>query len=319
MTAREAAQEPSTPITARRIVNLGILGLGPRWRRRYATALRALPDRFRVRAVCDAVQERADHEARALGCTAAAGPTELLEHPEVEAVLLLDAAWYRLWPLELACRVGKPVLCAVPLDHDDDHADGIQERIQERGLVVVLDLLPQLEPITRRVQQLLAGPLGTPQLVLCEWAQHDVARAPAAALLGWCAELLGATPSSVTSAEAPAARLASVLLEFPDGRAVQLVYRPGPRNGRLRVQVVTAHGQLWIAGARRVQWTDTDGRHGVVLPRPRPAIQVLLERFYRAVTTGLGAAPDLERARRSLAWLRAVARSKTEGRKVQIE
>jgi hypothetical protein len=44
----------------------------------------------------------------------------------------------------------------------------------------------------------------------------------------------------------------------------------------------------------------------------------LLERFHAAVTTGALAEPGLGQAYRTLAWLRAIARSRAEGRRVEI-
>jgi predicted dehydrogenase len=306
------------------MLNVGVLGLGPRWRKRYAPALRVLSDRFRVRVICDAVQERADHEARQLGCSSAAGPTELLESADVQAVLLLDAAWYRLWPLELACRFGKPVLSAIPLDQDDEHVDALLDQVRERGLLVMLDLLPQLTPLAQYLRRLLAEQVGPAQVVLCDWAQRSGAEAgrllgmAGGALLNFCAGLLSAAPSSVTAMAAPAAGLTNVLLEFPEGRAVQLVRRRVRGSGGLRLQIAAARGQVVAVPPRRIQWTDASGKHGHVLPRLRPPLQELLARFHQAVRTGQAAAPDLEEAARSLGWLRALARSQGEGRKVEV-
>jgi predicted dehydrogenase len=318
MTAREPVPNSSPSSSTPRVLNVGILGLGARWQTRYAQALRSLNGHFHVRAVADAIQDRADHEARALGCSAAAGPTELLEHPDVDVLFLLEAAWYGLWPVEQACRVGKPVLCAVPLEQDE-HAARLVQQVQERNLVLMMEMLLPLEQMTQRLKPLLAGPLGPARLVLCDWAQSGAGSAPPlAALLDWCAELLGTVPVSTLATVAPEARLASTLLEFPQGRAVHVLHRPGPQRGRLRVEVVTAHGKIHVDGTRHLRWSDADGRHTVVLPRGRQALPQLLERFYQVVT-GAAVAPSLQWAERSLRWLRAVTRSQAEGRKVSIE
>src|SRR5260370_41165099 len=99
-------------------LRVGILGLGRRWRRRYRPALHALRDRFVIRSVWDALPVRASRNARQLGCRAAGGVIDLLEGKDSDAILLLDAAWHGLWPLEAACRFGKPGFCALPLDAD---------------------------------------------------------------------------------------------------------------------------------------------------------------------------------------------------------
>src|SRR5713101_7354841 len=104
-------------------LRVGVIGLGRRWRRRYRPALDPLRELFEVRALCDQIHHKAICEAKRAGCDAAQGPTDLLERSDVEACLLLDPQWYGLWPLELACRLGKPVFCATPLEYDNDHAD----------------------------------------------------------------------------------------------------------------------------------------------------------------------------------------------------
>src|SRR5438270_187051 len=122
-------------------LRVGVIGLGRRWRR-YRRALEALRKRVTVRAVCDQVARRAEAEARRLGCAAAAGPVDLLERDDVDAALLLGRQWFGLWPLEHACRVGKPVFCAVPLTADEEHADDLRRRVADAGLPVQAALAP---------------------------------------------------------------------------------------------------------------------------------------------------------------------------------
>jgi len=327
MTVPSEASASLPPSRGRRPVNVAVLGLGARWRKLYGPALHSLHDRFRVRAVCDPVQEWADQEARRLGCVAAAGPTELLQTEDVDALLLLDAPWYRLWPLELACRLGKPVFCALPLELDEAHADALRAQVREDGLVVMMALTPALAPAAGRLRRLLDEQLGPPRSLLCDWAQPGPVQRPAAPLLGTaggavldcCLSVFGTAPSGVLATEAPAAGLASVLLEFPDGRAAQIVRRRVPgRRGSLRLQVVAEKGQGTAALPARVSWTDDTGRHRHVLPPPGPAGRLLLERFYRAVAAGGPAEPGLEQAFRTLACLRAIARSRAEGRRVAV-
>src|SRR5260370_23212768 len=122
------------------VLRVGIIGLGRRWRKRYKPALRSLRARFRVQVVCDHVQERAVREAKQLACDVAAGPTQLLEREDVDAVLLFDAQWFRLWPLEGACRTGKPVFCACSLESDDAHADALRRQVQQSRLPIVMEM-----------------------------------------------------------------------------------------------------------------------------------------------------------------------------------
>ncbi len=131
-------------------LRVGVIGLGRRWRR-YRALLARLRDHVEVRAVCDHIARRADSEAQQFDCAAAVGPVELLERPDVEAVLLLDPQWYGLWSLEYACRVNKPVLCALSPTSDDTYADTLRQRIDKSGLPVLMALPPLLAPATRRL------------------------------------------------------------------------------------------------------------------------------------------------------------------------
>src|SRR3954447_10768766 len=111
-------------------LRVGVIGLGRQWRR-YRRAPAAPRRRVPVRAVCDQVARRAEAEARRLGCAAAAGPVDLLERDDVDAALPLGRQWFGLWPLEHACRLGKPVLCAAPLTADGGHADDLRRRVAD--------------------------------------------------------------------------------------------------------------------------------------------------------------------------------------------
>src|SRR5262249_47924567 len=105
-----------------KILRVGVIGLGRRWQKRYRPALAALGGWVKVSSVCDQVQERALREAKRVSCQAAAGPAQLLEREDVDAVLLPDEQWFGLWPLELACRRNKPVFCGCSLERDEEHA-----------------------------------------------------------------------------------------------------------------------------------------------------------------------------------------------------
>ena len=66
-------------------LRVGVIGTGRRWRRHFRPALLGLLHRFDLRAVCDPVPARAEREARLLGCSAAAGPRELLSSSDIDA------------------------------------------------------------------------------------------------------------------------------------------------------------------------------------------------------------------------------------------
>jgi predicted dehydrogenase len=301
-------------------LRIGIIGLGQRWQR-YRQALAELRRHLVVRALCDQVAHRAEEQARQLGCAAAAGPVDLLDRSDVDAVLLLDAQWYGLWLLERACRVGKPFFCGPSLVHDDHHADALKAQVQAARLPVLMALPAAAAPATQRLRELLADPLGPPCLVR---ADHSFPRAavppldsPAVLpLLHTCAALLGGSPVSIWAAGAEG--FATLVLEFGAGRHAQVTLRTIPFPGRAwRLEAVAARGTGVAVLPGRVYWRDAAGRHLQHVTRPTPE-RTLLERFVRALRTGQAPRPGFDDAYQALTWRRAALRSQAEGRLIPL-
>lgn len=305
-------------------LRVGVIGLGPRWRSRYRRALLTLRDLFQVRALCDATRAKATKEARRLRCAAAAGPTDLFQRDDLDVALLADDDWYGLWPVEAACRAGLPLLCAVPLDHDDAHADDLLRQVQESRLPVMVELGHRFAPATARLRQLLDGGLGPARLIIgsCHTAQGHPAGAPLLPpldLLDWCADLLGGAPRSLQATGAGEG-LTSLVLDWEDGRAAQLtVHACAPRDSRFRLQVLSVRGTVEVCLPRRLVWSDVSGRHVETLPGGTFPARSLLQSFHQAVREGRNPQPDLADAHRLLTWLRAALRSRDEGRPITLE
>jgi predicted dehydrogenase len=303
-------------------LRVGVIGLGRRWRR-YRRALEGPGPRLAVAALCDEVALRAEQEARELGCAAAAGPTELVERPDVEGVLLLDGQWYGLWPLGLACRTGKPVLCAASLAREE-HADDLRRQVRDKGLPVLMPLAPEGELLLGRLRQLLEGPLGPARLVRASWTGRSARPGPldrpaALALLHAVAGLLGGAPVGVATRGVPGAPgYASAVYEFGSGRVAELSLWGGP-GGRpgCRLEVVAERGSVFADWPRRLRWQDGEGGHAWEGPSGAPE-RALLERFARGVREGQAMGPGFEDAYRALTWLRAARRSLAEGARVGI-
>jgi predicted dehydrogenase len=308
-------------------LGVGVIGLGRRWRTRYQPALQALAGRFQVAALCDQVAEQAHREAGRLGCAEVAGPTELLERPDVDAVLLLDPQWYGLWPLEAACRLRKPVFCCDLLARDDGHADRLHQLVQESGVPVMVGISAAICPALARVRELLATRLGAPRLLLgsvlasgrrlAEGADQgpDARLLPAfTPLLSWCAALLAGEPRRVLAAGVEGG-LASLLLDFGVGRGAQLTQLTGGAAGprTWQVQLTAEHGSA-IAEAGQVRCCGPDGHLTYTLTRPRPTTHVLLEAFGQALHEGRPPQPGLAEAYRLLRWRRLALQSWALGR-----
>lgn len=317
-----------------KLLRVGVIGLGSRWRLRYRPALLHLRDQFAVRAVCDQVRRRAVREARRLGCAAAAGPTTMLEGGDLDALLLCDRQWFGLWPLQVACRAGKPVFCAVPPDQDEAHAEAVLRQVQESRLPVLVETALRQAPAIVRLQELLASQLGPAQAVLGELVLPrrqrrgsegrtatilDLFGTAGTSLLDCCARLLGGQAVSVVAGRSPCGLLATLLLELDGGRSVQLMRWGGPEARRsLRLRVAAERGSARLEMPGGLHWSDGAGRH-TLMPRSEafPGVAPLL-RFHDLVVEGRAPEPNLADLVRALGWLRAAARSVAEGRRIAL-
>src|SRR5688572_32002689 len=90
-------------------LRVGVVGLGKAWETRHRPALRALSDRFEVRAICDQVAHRADTAAREFGACAVDGFRALAARNDVDVILMLAPQWYGALPIFAACTAGKAV------------------------------------------------------------------------------------------------------------------------------------------------------------------------------------------------------------------
>jgi predicted dehydrogenase len=307
-------------------LRVGVIGLGRRWRR-YRSLLARLRGHVEVRAVCDQIARRAEIEAQQLSCAAAAGPVELLERPDVEAVLLLDPQWYGLWPLQHACRVTKPVLCALSPASDEPHADAMRESIQSSALPVLMALPQLLAPATRYLRELLTHRLGQARLVRVDWsaappredAAHDLLACPAVLpLLAACAWLLDDAPRSIWAIDGDSALFVTLVLRFGRDRLAQVnLWTAAAGRMPPRFELVAEAGTATAELPRQLRWRDADGQHAQRLP-PRLTEQIALERFILALRDGQPLRPNFEDAYQPLTWLRAAVRSRSEGRSIAL-
>jgi predicted dehydrogenase len=300
-------------------LRVGVIGLGRRWRR-YRRLLARLRQHVEVRAVCDQIAHRAESEAQQLNCAAAAGPVELLERPDIEAVLLLDSQWYGLWPLEHACRTNKPILCTSSPASDEAHADALRESIQASSLPVLMVLPTLLVPAMRHLRELLTHRLGQARLVRADLSMAPphpggdlLGNAAVLPLLAACAWLLDDVPRSVWTVDCEGASLVALFLRFGSDRLAQVnLWSAAAGRTPPRFEVVAEAGTATAELPRLLRSRDADGHHAQRLP-PRSVEQSSLERFILALRAGQPLQPSFEDAYQAMTWLRAAVRSRSEG------
>src|SRR5688572_29966188 len=192
-------------------LRVGLVGLGTAWESRYRPALRALGDRYEVRAICEPVAHLAEQAAREFNAAAVDGFRALTRREDVDAVLMLSGQWYGVLPIFAACDAGKAVYCATGMGIDHDVARRICQRVDESGIAFMAELPRRHAPATLRLKELIATRLGPPRLLFCHTrvpaeevsaarkncqlgdpSLHDVVE-----LVDWCRYVVGREPTSV--------------------------------------------------------------------------------------------------------------------------
>jgi predicted dehydrogenase len=335
-------------------LRVGLVGLGDVWQGRHAAALRALADRFEVRAICDQVRHRAEQAAVEFHAEAVDGYRTLAGREDIDAVLVLSPQWYGPLPLLAACEAGKAVYCAAGLEMDPTEAQQIKRRVEESGIAFVAEFSRRHAPATIRLRELIASRLGTPQLLFChqrsmaqQTANHVAGAAPPHCefrhlieQIDWCRYVVNQEPTYVTGVVHQ--RLDGVVgddyqmmsLDFsprgkpgsgplaqiscgryvPQGWQEAVNYRPLPA-----LQVSCDQGIAFVDLPATVVWFDEAGRHQESLDSERPIGELLLTHFHRAVTSLVRRTSDLEDSYRAICMVQAARRSHEAGCRIELD
>jgi predicted dehydrogenase len=302
-------------------LGLGVIGLGRRWNR-YRRALEDLEDQVVVRVVCDPSLRRAEQEAQQMGCAAAGGVLDLVEHPAVQAVLLLDPGWQALWPLEQVCRAGKPVLCAAAVELEPERIVALEEAFPPppAGPLVRFVLSAPLERMVEALVELRERSLGALQLVRIGWTAAEtqsgrrVLETPGILpLLRACAILFQEPPEALPAPDFLAAStipdqpgFASLVLGFPGGRVGQLtLWRSDTLPRACHLELIGENGTAQADLPEEVRWLDTEGTSTRRLPGGLSEVQAL-RHFLAALESRQPAGPGLADVCELLGWLRRV-------------
>lgn len=336
-------------------LRVGLVGLGNSWQRRYAPALRALADRFEVRAVCDEVVHRAETAAGELAAAVVDGYRALARREDLDAVLILSPQWYGPLPILAACESGKAVYCASGLDLEPEAARLVKQRVEATGVAFMAEFPRRFAPATVRLKELLATRLGTPRLLFCHrragpegclgpegpaghWAQHSASR-DLIELVDWCRYVVGRPPTWVSGLMHPGGSPAQeedyqmMSLDFSDtgpagsgplaqisvGRYFPVGWQEAISYRTLAdLQVSCAAGVAFVDLPAALVWFDEAGRHQESLESERPVAEQLLAQFHLAATSSARNPCDLEDAFRALTIVQEARRSHREGRRIRL-
>ena len=332
-------------------IRVGLIGLGDVWQKRHAPALRALADRFEVRAICDPVRHRAEQAAAEFDAEAVDGYHVLVQREDIDAVLVLSPHWFRTLPILAACESRKAIYCAVGLDLDADEAQSIKRRVEEAGIAFMAEFPKRQAPATIRLKELIATRLGIPRLLFCH--RRSVSDSPGGATgtvvppptfrhvigqVDWCHYVADTEPTYVMgllhrTGEDAAEDYRMLSVDFsPRGKpgtgpVAQISsgrYIPSPWEEAIsyhplaELQVSCSRGIAFVDLPSTLVWFDEVGRHQESLDSERPVGERLLTQFYRSVTSLVRRTRDLEDASLAIRVVQAGRQSHEEGRRVEL-
>jgi len=338
-------------------IRVGVVGLGQAWESRHAPALRALADRFEVRAVCDPVAHRAAEIAQRWPTRICEGFRALANSPDIDAVLLLSARWYGALPILAACDAGKAIYCSAALDLDTHEADEVRRRVREAGVAFMAEFPCRLAPATLRLKELMATRLGPPRLLFCNrrfTSRGDNGRSfytsdmrQLIEMVDWCRDVVGSEASSVVGAAHASSTLdAASRHESPpkDYLVMTLDFSPTGDVGTGPVaqiacgsyvapkwqeaaafrrpadlQVVCQRGIAFLDLPHTLVWFDEAGQHSELLDHDRPVGEQLLLHFHRLVGSLVLKISSLEDAYRALAIVNKAQESYAKGCRLALE
>ncbi|MCH2181318.1 MAG: Gfo/Idh/MocA family oxidoreductase [Mariniblastus sp.] len=335
-------------------LRVGLVGLGDYWQSRHRPALRALADRFEVKAICCEVAEKSKLVADEFSATPMDGFRAMVERDDIDAVLALAPDWIGPLPIIAACEAGKAVYSSAALDISFDQAREIRQRVDESGVAFMAELPRRFAPATLRLKELIATRLGRPRILFCHErmpveGQLDRLRrgdyCPLAwrhimELVDWCHYLVESPPSTVSSArhESPTdegqAFYQMVSLDFPaykeDGirPLAQLSlghYIPAKWKDALTyrrpasIQVCCERGMAFIDLPNTLIWFDDGGQHTESLESERSVGEQMLIQFHRSVTSLVRNRSDLADAYQAMQVVLSANESARTGQRISLD
>ncbi len=154
-------------------VNLGVIGLGPRGTGLAHILQTSGAELFEVTAVCDPYPGKVDDALSTLGLPSSAGYAnhhDLLQHADVEAVLVETGAQVIAGISCDALRAGKHVLCDVPMMFTRQEAWDLVTTVEQTGLVYCMAEQFRFANLVQHWKQHLEqGDIGAPLFIQGEY------------------------------------------------------------------------------------------------------------------------------------------------------
>lgn len=331
---------------------MGVVGPGAAWETRYRPALEKLAERIRVAAVFDTVAARAEQVAREFDAAPVQGLLRLVNRPDVDAVLFLDAAWHGFEALRLLCTGNKPVYIAAEIGNDISSLRACHWTAVSYGLTLMPEFGWRYTPATGRLQELLATRLGPVRAVRVNAELADAVASdpvPLASmpddrrmLMGmfdWCRYLLRSSPERIESVERGenGSSIHQLKVRYLPGKsgspapvADLTIQRAaskleahacgieGSGTHRVRFEVECESGAAVLESPSLIRWKTTGKEETETLTADRDEVEVMLDHFCRRVVGGLIPVTDLADVYQGLDLLDAAERSQQSGKPVEV-
>lgn len=323
---------------------LGLVGVGNKWESRHLPALRALSDRFELRAVCDPVRHLAEQAARHFDANVHDGFRALTNRDDIDGVLLLSARFYGAVPIFAACDAGKAIYCAAALELGNEEATHLKQRVEESGIAFMAEFPCRLSPATLRLKELIATKLGKPKLLFCNRRRSCLGNNPdidycnrdMIELIDWCRYIFDGEPSSLIACghkgnSCGELDYLSVSLDFSEpgeigvgplanircGKYVDQMFEESLAFRRpADLKLVCENGIAFVDLPNTVAWFNEAGQHLETLDHERPVGEQLLLHFHRAIESLVLKTASLADAHRAISIANHARESLTLGQRV---
>ncbi|MFQ5812976.1 MAG: inositol 2-dehydrogenase [Anaerolineae bacterium] len=149
-----------------RKVNIGIIGAGRIGKLHAEHLAYRVPD-ANILAIADIFLEAAEKCAADLQIPSAAKDhREIMENPDIEAVIICSSTDTHAQMIEEAAAAGKHIFCEKPIDFDLARIDRALEAVDKAGVKLQIGFNRRFDPNFKRVREMVAaGKIGTPHIL----------------------------------------------------------------------------------------------------------------------------------------------------------
>lgn len=117
-------------------IGVGVIGLGRSGFSIHVSALSKKTDKYRLVAVCDPIKPRVNEVSDKHACRGFDSIEEVLEHPDVELVIVATPNIFHVEHVLMALRAGKHVVCEKPFGYTTKDVDEMIAESRKSGKIV---------------------------------------------------------------------------------------------------------------------------------------------------------------------------------------